>query len=43
MKSLLLTPLIWLASLAFVVVVHILFAWDDWRVRRLSRSILRKA
>lgn len=37
MKRFLASPLLWIASLALAVVVHIIFAWDDWRIRRITR------
>ncbi len=41
MKRLFTTPLTWIASLALVIVVRILFAWDDWRMRRITRRALK--
>lgn len=34
MKNIIFRPFIWIVSLFLVIVVHLIFAWDDWRIRR---------
>lgn len=28
-----------IVGVVFVLVLHVLFAWDDWRVRRIRRKV----
>lgn len=39
MKSLLLHPILWIASLLFVVLANVVFALDDARIRRITRRL----
>jgi hypothetical protein len=41
MKRYITTPITWIASLALVCVVYIIFAWDDWRMRRITRRAFK--
>lgn len=41
MKRLITTPLNWIAGLALVIIARIIFALDDWRMRRITRRELK--